>query len=685
MAKQRDFHMKGSTNQTMGGWHGHPAFNRPATPLLVFPQIRVSLIVPKPSHQVLPDNMTNDLDPHIICTENISLLFLLHSVPSAPKTTSIYSDQIRETGYNLPFDKERGLASTLAFLSSIQDDPNRIPALCIESTPDNQALKVHIAVNKSSYNDSNVHLMEMTHALNKILASLSRLVDTDGNGGTVENVFDTIITVCAERILCRLNLRSNHKQKIKKPIVETLKLAVVSLRNIRGKISSRSELVDSVASFEIRANEAIKLIVAWTKHQTLVRLREVVEGIHKLWRVSWLSDLLNCIPNNLMDPDLRTSLYNIICKVARYKEAARRLYRMAKRFPVLRRVEVVPVTLEPQMYSQVKVDQYSPSLSATLHRIVSKHSLSVNPDRIYTLLRLGKEKAERMFSEHVWRALQGAKIHSEIQLFYHIEGLCLTRPPRVVCSSKDACYLCDLFITAITKLHSPKCHGRLYPGWRLPTVSKQDQTLRNFNHALEEQVRNSIRELLRKKIKFKLPDPRESTILTMSRSVSTLVPSLTSPNIMDAVNGTTTIPRERMVNENVKQSTATLPNVYSQDDENFPECSASGGVKTGITEIKTPTTTGDQSQALSSSSKESDTHHKQGVQCGNTISGCIPSDDVSCILIGPLKLYIEYSASHTGSQDLHKDLKLDIEWITETHDRPAPQNAEVPVIDIEES
>ncbi|KAK2470018.1 hypothetical protein H9L39_18395 [Fusarium oxysporum f. sp. albedinis] len=171
----------------------------------------------------------------------------------------------------------------------------------------------------------------------------------------------------------------------------------------------------------------------------------------------------------------------------------------------------------------------------------------------------------------------------------------------------------------------------------------------------------------------------------MSRSVSTLVPSLISPNIVDAVNDTTTIPRERMVDENVKQSKATLPNVYSQDDGDFPECSASVDVKTGITEIKTPTTTGDQSQALSSSSKESDTHHKQGVQCGNTISGCIPSDDVSCILIGPLKLYIEYSASHTGSQDLHKDLKLDIEWINETHDRPAPQNAEVPVIDIEES
>ncbi|SCV61357.1 uncharacterized protein FFFS_15926 [Fusarium fujikuroi] len=121
-----------------------------------------------------------------------------------------------------------------------------------------------------------------------------------------------------------------------------------------------------------------------------------------------------------------------------------------------------------------------------------------------------------------------------------------------------------------------------------------------------------------------------------------------------------------------------------QHGGDFPEFSTSGDVKTWITEIKPPTTTGGQSQASSSSSKESDTQQKQAVRCGNIVTRCIPSDDALCILIGPLKLYIEYSVCHAGSQDRHKDLKLDIEWIIETHSYPILQNAEVPVIDIEE-
>ncbi|VTT62955.1 unnamed protein product, partial [Fusarium fujikuroi] len=170
----------------------------------------------------------------------------------------------------------------------------------------------------------------------------------------------------------------------------------------------------------------------------------------------------------------------------------------------------------------------------------------------------------------------------------------------------------------------------------------------------------------------------------MSRSVSTLVPSLISPNTVDTVNDTKSAPGERTVDERVNQITAALPNVYSQHDGDFPECSTSGGVETWIAEIKPPTTTEGQSQASSSSSKESDTHQKQAVRCGNIVSGCIPSDNALCILICPLKLYIEYSVSHAESQDRHKDLKLDIEWIIETHGYPTLQNAEVPVIDIEE-
>jgi hypothetical protein len=113
------------------------------------------------------------MNPTVLCAENISLLFLLHSVPSVPKATPLGGDQIGEAGYSLPFEKERGLASTLAFLSCIREDPNRIPALCIESVSGSCSLKVHIAVNKSSFLDGNIDLLEMDRALRKILAPLS--------------------------------------------------------------------------------------------------------------------------------------------------------------------------------------------------------------------------------------------------------------------------------------------------------------------------------------------------------------------------------------------------------------------------------------------------------------------------------------------------------------------------------
>jgi hypothetical protein len=130
---------------------------------------------------------------------------------------------------------------------------------------------------------------------------------------------------------------------MKKPILETLRLAIASLRQFRKKISNRGELVNSASVFENRANEAVKLFTAWTKHQTTTRLRDTVEGVHRVWMIETLDELLNCIPNNLMDPNLRTSLHNISRKVARYKEAARYLCRTAKRFPAVRRAEVVPL------------------------------------------------------------------------------------------------------------------------------------------------------------------------------------------------------------------------------------------------------------------------------------------------------------------------------------------------------
>jgi len=60
------------------------------------------------------------------------------------------------------------------------------------------------------------------------------------------------------------------------------------------------------------------------------------------------------------------------------------------------------------------------------------------------------------------------KVHAEIQLLFWYE-LHPDRPrPRVICSSKSACYLCNLFFQLHGGFAVPRTHGRLYPKWILP-------------------------------------------------------------------------------------------------------------------------------------------------------------------------------------------------------------------------
>ena len=60
------------------------------------------------------------------------------------------------------------------------------------------------------------------------------------------------------------------------------------------------------------------------------------------------------------------------------------------------------------------------------------------------------------------------KVHAEIQLLFWYE-LHPDRPrPRVICSSKSACYLCNLFFQLHGGFAVPRTHGKLYPRWVLP-------------------------------------------------------------------------------------------------------------------------------------------------------------------------------------------------------------------------
>jgi hypothetical protein len=78
------------------------------------------------------------------------------------------------------------------------------------------------------------------------------------------------------------------------------------------------------------------------------------------------------------------------------------------------------------------------------------------------------------------------------------------------------------------KIHMPRHHDRLYPGWRLPLSSALKATEQRFKAVLEEQVRSSLHALVSKRQKTIYPDPNESTLLTLAASTSTLQNSVLS-------------------------------------------------------------------------------------------------------------------------------------------------------------
>lgn len=97
----------------------------------------------------------------------------------------------------------------------------------------------------------------------------------------------------------------------------------------------------------------------------------LVEGVYRLWQVE-LHALLGAIPNRAMGPSSRGNLVNIVGKVTRYREAARFLYRTAKKFPLVQQMKIV-VDLPQDAFYEIPANQYTPTLPSTISRLSTQY------------------------------------------------------------------------------------------------------------------------------------------------------------------------------------------------------------------------------------------------------------------------------------------------------------------------
>ncbi|KAI1344856.1 hypothetical protein F5Y15DRAFT_421944, partial [Xylariaceae sp. FL0016] len=177
-----------------------------------------------------------------------------------------------------------------------------------------------------------------------------------------------------------------------------------------------------------------------------------------------------------------------------------------------------------------------------LQAVLSTTSVRANRRKLDTIcknLRCRTVELQHKFSDQTLKTLAESKVHAEIQLIYYIFELRISHlspveaprrlPPRVISSSKDACWLCHEFILMHGKLHVPGGHGRLYPGWRLPNLRSfpdgsagTDDPADRFRVHLQAQMAAILDKIFDGQNTRTLNYPLESQISLLPWSASTI-------------------------------------------------------------------------------------------------------------------------------------------------------------------
>ncbi|KAI0403327.1 hypothetical protein F4802DRAFT_292726 [Xylaria palmicola] len=464
------------------------------------------------------------------CTENIAMLHLLHEVPAPPSSNDLTRFQNRDAQFSLPFTVEERLAGVFAFLAKLEDGPDHIPAVCLQETPENHRMNVLVAVNQGSCNDGKSYLADIKESFERILGALSS--PEDHSQDIEGTVFKIIVELYQERILCRLRLK---KKKRDAPDKKRISIAD-GLHKVVDSLSR--EASEGTASFLDRARAVIKLTTSWKNHQTIPKLEELIKGINALRQTDKFEEILSgSMPDVYDNANVGAHLSNMIRKVARYPESARILRRAAREFPLVRTMRVIVVELPSNAFNRPAISQeYQPTLSSVISRLPSLKKAQKNVNQLCSVLAISAKKANDQYASQVRDSLKKSRIHAEIQLLYYCQmGLNRkTHLPRVVRSSKSACWLCNSFILLYGNVGTPRSHGRLYPGWRLPSLPGTwcNDIATKFNLRLEQVLIESLRILFVKKTKISYLGPIESEVSTITW-LSNHVKSIDSNSVDD--------------------------------------------------------------------------------------------------------------------------------------------------------
>lgn len=361
------------------------------------------------------------------------------------------------------------------------------------------------------------------------------------NKNNAEKLLSEIIEFNRNRILCRL--RSSHstsyKSKNKPPIINSLAEALTKL-----------QALDTVSAETLKGVEQIvqDMMTTFSKLETMrgpqARSHEADKFLVPILRSSdslimhyRLSDILRSIPHseNSFPEERKKSLVEIIRKLGLYIKLGPTLLRFARRLSIFRKITVRCIAIKSTLPSGLQASTVEQMPQGLLHQYLQDPSSAQGKKIAHVESRIKSNLVETQANLRQ-KSLCKKKIHAEIQLLFYYEQQPQNKlRPRVICSSKNACFLCNAFLRIHNQFYTPRTHGKLYSSWTLPNLStlslargriKELRRLyREFNTLIEEKIISSL-------------ETRSSAQIYNNESMILNIRSLTASEISAAVEGT---------------------------------------------------------------------------------------------------------------------------------------------------
>ncbi|KAM0347085.1 hypothetical protein ACHAPU_005024 [Fusarium lateritium] len=453
-------------------------------------------------------------ESHVQCTRNIALLYYLGRIGCQPTKNSVRDcEGIRKTSIErkLSLEHEKLLTRSLAFVSSIRDDAMRVTAVSVEERE--SGIVVIVAANAEDSRGSSEYLDAVKQGFDGIFSLLEE-PSTLPSELLHHQVFNAIISMCRSRILSRARFTKRGQKQGFDTILKAVRKEMTrcTLNNDKREFMRLTQvLISRIEALRKKLTPDASTTSAFDKELELII--ETFAGISK---IPTLEAMLVNEVGPKMESDLCRGLLNTIKKLAHYHSCAHTLVKLSRRYRLFGRISTVLVRLDASAFDEPRQENTSFELGKHMKKLKKDYNTDWDLDKINQAL----AKDTRGFWQDFEKATKDSKIHAEIQLLWYLERHPSPKPPRVIASNKDACFLCNAFIFFHGKYSIPRTHGRIYAGWKLPS-NGLDEARKQFPKELERIFISRVDVMSRQGV-LKTVYPLESTISLAAASLASV-------------------------------------------------------------------------------------------------------------------------------------------------------------------